>query len=117
MPTHHGVQRLMCLYVSVSVGCVQGVIAPGSDADIVIWNENATQTFSASTHHAAVDFNVFEGMECRGVPEVIVCGGEVVVEHGEVRVSKGRGRYLKRPPFTPHVYSRVQQRGKVSCEE
>lgn len=95
--------------------CVQGVIAPGSDADIVIWNGNATQTFSAATHHAAVDFNVFEGMECHGVPEVVVCAGEVVMEHGEVCVRRGRGRYLKRPLFTPHVYSRVQQREKVGC--
>ena len=94
---------------------MQGVIAAGSDADIVIWNGNATRTFSVSTQHAANDINVFDGMECHGVPEVVVCRGEVVVEHGEVRVTRGRGRYLKCSLFTPHVYSRVHQQDKVSC--
>ena len=39
----------------------KGVIAPGSDADVVVWNPNKTRVISAETHHHAVDFNIFEG--------------------------------------------------------
>ena len=68
----------------------KGVIAPGSDADIVVWNPDKTRVISAKTHHHAVDFNIFEGMECHGVPETVVTGGRVVVDEGEVKVNQVR---------------------------
>lgn len=42
----------------------KGCIAVGSDADIVVWDPQATRTISASTHHQAVDFNIFEVSYC-----------------------------------------------------
>ena len=62
----------------------QGRIAVGSDADIVIWNPNASRTISAKTHHQAVDFNIFEGMTCHGVPEYVMTNGHVVLDEGQV---------------------------------
>lgn len=62
----------------------QGRIAVGSDADIVIWNPNATRTISAKTHHQAVDFNIFEGMVCHGVAEYVMTNGHVVLDEGQV---------------------------------
>ena len=44
----------------------------GSDADIVIWNGDAKRIISAKTHHHAVDFNIFEGMEVHGIAEVTI---------------------------------------------
>jgi hypothetical protein len=44
-----------------------GLIAVGSDADIVIWNPNKSRIISAQTHHHAVDFNIFEGMEVKKI--------------------------------------------------
>ena len=83
-----------------------GVIAPGSDADIVVWNPEKTRVISAETHHHAVDFNIFEGMEVHGVAEWVITGGRVVVEEEQVKVAKGAGRYIPNLPFSPYVYDR-----------
>nr|CAI5862826.1 unnamed protein product [Callosobruchus analis] len=82
----------------------KGVIAVGSDADIVIWNANESRTISAKTHHQAVDFNVFEGMTCHGVPEYVIVCGRVCVEEGQLRVAEGQGRFVETPVFPPYVY-------------
>ncbi|CAG2238676.1 DPYS [Mytilus edulis] len=63
----------------------KGRIAVGSDADIVVWNPNASRTISAKTHHQAVDFNIFEGMLCHGVAEYVMTNGHVVLDEGQMR--------------------------------
>ncbi|NXX06196.1 DPYS Dihydropyrimidinase, partial [Larus smithsonianus] len=88
----------------------KGRIAVGSDADIVIWDPNATRTISAKTHHQANNFNIFEGMVCHGVPVATVSRGKVVYEGGAFNVIAGEGKYVSRPPFPPYVYKRVRQR-------
>lgn len=82
----------------------KGCIAIGSDADIVIWNAVASRVISAKTHHQAVDFNIFEGMECHGVPEYVIVSGRVCVDDGELRVAQGHGRFVETPTFAPFVY-------------
>lgn len=77
----------------------------GSDADIVIWNPEATRVISAKTHHQACDFNIFEGMKCHGVPEVVIVRGRVCVEDGTVRVAEGQGRFVETPIKPPYVYN------------
>ncbi|XP_072382494.1 dihydropyrimidinase isoform X1 [Diabrotica undecimpunctata] len=83
----------------------KGCIAVGSDADIVIWNGNATRTISAETHHQAVDFNIFEGMTCHGVPEYVIVNGRVCLEEGQLRVAEGHGHFVETPVFAPYVYN------------
>lgn len=91
----------------------KGCIAVGSDADIVVWDPDQTRVISAKTHHQAVDFNIFEGLECHGVPVYVISRGKVVVDHGKVDVVKGSGKFVPRQPWTDFVYSRVYQRDKV----
>ncbi|XP_078543020.1 dihydropyrimidinase isoform X2 [Lissotriton helveticus] len=91
----------------------KGRIAKGSDADIVIWDPVATRTISAKTHHQAVNFNVFEGMVCHGVPLVTISRGRVVYERGVFNVDAGHGKYIGRPPFADYVYKKMYQRDKV----
>lgn len=83
----------------------KGRIAVGSDADIVIWNPTAVRTISAKTHHQACDFNIFEGMQCHGVPEVVIVHGRVCVEDGLIRVAEGQGRFIPTPVSPPYVYN------------
>ncbi|UYV65774.1 hypothetical protein LAZ67_3005428 [Cordylochernes scorpioides] len=92
----------------------KGRIQAGSDADIVVWDPNLSRVFSAATHQAAVDFNVFEGMECHGVPVCVIAQGKVVLEDGELHVSQGSGRFIPTPPFSLHVYACILERDLVS---
>jgi dihydropyrimidinase len=74
----------------------KGEIAPGSDADVVIWDPNAVHTISAKTHHMRVDYSMFEGFECRGNARTVMSRGEAIVEGGRFLGKPGRGQYLKR---------------------
>ena len=77
----------------------KGTIAPGSDADIVVWDPNLTRTISASTHHQNIDFNIYEGMEITGNAAVTLSRGRVVWRDGQLSTERGTGRYVNRPPF------------------
>lgn len=77
----------------------KGRVAEGCDADLVIWDGDATRVISKDTHHHAVDFNVFEGMEVHGVADVTISGGRVVWEEGELQTENGWGRVVPREPW------------------
>ena len=79
----------------------KGRVAVGADADIVVWDPEASKTISAQTHHQNVDFNIFEGMEVRGLPSHTIANGKLRFKDGELMTSKGDGRYIKRPAFQP----------------
>lgn len=93
----------------------KGVIAPGSDADIVVWDPDKTRTISAETHHHAVDFNIFEGMTVHGVADYVLTNGRVVVDDGQLKVSQGSGRYIKNPAYSPYVYDKVEANEAARC--
>lgn len=76
----------------------KGTIAPGSDADIVVFNPNASRVLSAKTHHMNVDYNSYEGRTVRGVSEVVLSRGEVLVENDTFHGQPGRGNYVQRDP-------------------
>ena len=74
----------------------KGEIAPGSDADLVLWDPNEAYTISAGTHHMRVDYSMFEGFEVRGNARTVLSRGEVIVDGGQFLGKPGRGNYLKR---------------------
>ncbi len=79
----------------------KGCIAPGADADLVLWDPTATKTLSARTQHSKVDFNIFEGRTVTGLATHTVSQGRVVFADGDLRAERGAGRHIKRPPFGP----------------
>jgi dihydropyrimidinase len=91
----------------------KGYIGKGSDADIVVWDPEATRVISARTHHQLVDFNIFEGMKCHGVPLTVISNGKVVLENGELNVVQGMGRFVETPCFSDYVYKRVAVRENI----
>jgi dihydropyrimidinase len=74
----------------------KGTIAPGSDADIVIYNPRSTQTLSASSHHMNVDYSAYEGTEITGAVETVLSRGRVIVDGGEYYGSAGHGQFVRR---------------------
>lgn len=78
----------------------KGVLAPGSDADVVVYDPTARHRLSAATHHMATDISVYEGLEVTGRVETVLLRGQVVVERGEHVGRPGDGRFLERGPTT-----------------
>ncbi|MEV4316977.1 dihydropyrimidinase [Actinocrispum sp. NPDC049592] len=74
----------------------KGVIAPGADADIVVYDPTAKQTLSAETHHMNVDYSAYEGLEITGKVDTVLSRGSVVVEGNAFHGSAGHGEFLSR---------------------
>ena len=77
----------------------KGTIAVGSDADIVVFDPDKRVTLSAERSHSRVDYNLYEGTEVTGAPEVVLVRGKVIVEAGELVGQPGDGRFVKRARF------------------
>ena len=74
----------------------KGLIAPGADADVVLYDPHATHTFSAATHHMNVDYSAYEGMKVKGKAKTVLSRGHVVIENDEYVGTPGAGVFLKR---------------------
>ncbi len=79
----------------------KGAVLVGADADLVIWDPEATKTVSASTQVSVIDYNVFEGQKLKGLPRLTLSRGETVYENGKVTAQTGRGKFVARKPFPP----------------
>ena len=73
----------------------KGVIAPGSDADLVVWDPAARWTITARTQHHRCDNTPYEGMEMRGRAKAVFLRGRLAAENGEP-VHTGLGVYIPR---------------------
>lgn len=77
----------------------KGSLAPGADADLVIWDPDAERTIDNGALHHAIDYTPWQGMQVKGWPAATLSRGEVVVREGEVTARPGAGRFLARPPY------------------
>ncbi len=76
----------------------KGTIAPGSDADLVVYDGAYRGKISAKTQQMAVDYSAFEGWELEGRPTHVTVRGQVQVRDGQFVGQMGSGKFLSRAP-------------------
>ena len=75
----------------------KGQIAPGMDADILVWDPNGrTKLGINDKHHMNMDHSAWEGFEIDGKVDTVMSRGMVVMEDDSFTGKVGHGRYVKR---------------------
>jgi dihydropyrimidinase len=74
----------------------KGTIAPGMDADLVVFDPATPFEFSTRTSHMNVDYDLFEGESSTGSVRHTFCRGALVYDRGEILTSPGHGRFVPR---------------------
>ena len=74
----------------------KGIVQPGSDADLVVYDPDGTTRIGVETHHMNMDYSAYEGVEIQGRVGTVISRGEVIVADGNYHGRKGRGKFLKR---------------------
>jgi dihydropyrimidinase len=77
----------------------KGLIAPGSDADLVLWDPRATATLRATDLHMATDYTPYEGRQIRGLPVTVLVRGRIVVRDREFVATRPRGQFVAATPI------------------
>ncbi len=76
----------------------KGAVLIGADADLVVWDPEAEKTISADSQQSAIDYNVFEGVQVKGLPRYTLTRGVVAVTEGRVESHEGHGEFVARAP-------------------
>jgi len=73
----------------------KGVLQPGSDADVLIFDPTREHIINATNQHTKTDYSMYENRRVLGAPELVMQRGEVLLENGELKATKGRARFLE----------------------
>ncbi|XP_028808991.1 dihydropyrimidinase-related protein 5-like [Denticeps clupeoides] len=90
----------------------KGRIIPGADADVVVWDPDATRVISVGTQVQGGDFNLYENLRCHGVPLVTISRGRLVCENGVFMCAEGSGKFYPLRTFPDFLYKKMVQREK-----
>ncbi len=76
----------------------KGTIAPGSDADIVVFDPNKKVTLHANDLQTKCDWSPYENWSLKGYPNTTISRGKIIVSGGKFIGECGHGQFLKRKP-------------------
>jgi dihydropyrimidinase len=79
----------------------KGAIIVGADADIVVWDPDKSKTLSAATQHMRCDYNLFEGLQVKGMPTQVYLRGTKLVDGDEWHGTNGGGQFVARKAYAP----------------
>lgn len=82
----------------------KGVIRRGADADVVVWNPEASKVISKDNHHQNIDYNIFEGMKVYGNADYTFSRGKLVWDGKKFQQAQ-HGKFVKRSPYG-YAYAR-----------
>ncbi|TGE32030.1 dihydropyrimidinase [Desulfosporosinus sp. Sb-LF] len=104
---HHGMERGMDLsrfveLVSTNPAKIfgiypqKGTIAPGSDADLVLFNPEVEHVITSENQYQKSDYTPYEQTKLKGKVDIVLLRGERIVHQGKFVGTLGKGNYLKR---------------------
>jgi allantoinase len=76
----------------------KGILAPGSDADMIVFNPETKWRIDGTDMHTSADWTPYEGMDITGRVETTIVRGKVIYDQGEIKGERGYGRFV-RPAF------------------
>jgi dihydropyrimidinase len=79
----------------------KGAVLVGADADLIVWDPERTKTISAKTQQSNIEYNVFEGFECKGMPRYVLTRGHVSVVEDKFQGEAGHGKFIGREAKNP----------------
>lgn len=77
----------------------KGSLAPGMDADIAIWDPEASRVMRLEDQHDNMDYTPFEGLELTGLPETVMTRGALITHKGALIATEGQGKFIARAPM------------------
>lgn len=91
----------------------KGVIAVGSDADVIVLDPEVEHVLSASSHHSRIDMNIYEGRKMKGKVTTTISQGRLVWHNGKLEIpEKGSGRFIPLPVGGP-LFEGLQKKDVV----
>ncbi|MCB5409733.1 dihydropyrimidinase [Pseudogemmobacter faecipullorum] len=76
----------------------KGAVLVGADADLIVWDPQKSRTITAEKQVSAIDYNVFEGWEVKGLPRYVLSRGTIMAEDGVLNSREGHGEFVARAP-------------------
>lgn len=83
----------------------KGIIAPGADADLVLFDPNGERTLGLASSHMKAGWHPFEGWQVQGVPVMTIAQGQIMIKDNQFCGPEGTGRFIRRQ-FDPALRSR-----------
>ena len=84
----------------------KGVIAPGADADLLVWDPAASRTLRSDQMRTRAGYTLYDGLTVSGSPRAVLAHGEVVAIGSALQAEAARGSYLRRRRFDRATFER-----------